>query len=458
MQNNMTQGGILRHLLSFTLPTFLGNIFQQFYLMADTIIVSRLLGVDALAAVGAVSGYSFMVTGFAQGLTMGFTAIISQRFGAGDREGMRTAYTNGTILSLIISLSVALVFTLLSVPLLELIRTPGNILDMANSYIVIIYVFLVCTVMYNFYAGVLRSIGDSRSPLVFMMISAAMNIILDIVTIVQFGWGVRGAAAATVFSQGAAALLTFIYIRTKYPEFNATGEEWKFNRRLSKNLLAVGMPGAIQFSVTAVSVIIVQTALNSFGSGTVAAYSCANKIESIVSQFFPALGLAVSSFAAQNLGAGKIDRIKKGFIYSFMINIAYSAFGFIMCQFLAEPCTLIFIENTAENALIIEESVMYVRNISLFFIPLGSIFIFRTGSQGLGSGKIPMLSAILELTARILTAFSLSSLYGFYGICLSNAVSWISSGTVLPPVCFRYLRKIGRKLGKNEQLESNALN
>ncbi len=434
--------------MGFTLPTFLGNIFQQLYLMADTVIVSRLLGVDALAAVGSVSGYSFMVTGFAQGLTMGFTAIIAQRYGAGDERGMRKAYTNGTILSLVISVIVALLFAIFSMPLLRLIKTPENIIGMANDYIIIIYIFLISSVMYNFYAGVSRSLGDSKSPLVFMIFSAVLNIVLDIVSIIYFGWGVAGAAAATVFSQAVAALLSFIYIRKKYTQFRCTKEEWKFNRPLSRTLLSVGMPGALQYSVTAISVIIVQIALNLFGSDTVAAYSCANKIETIVTQFYPALGLAISAYASQNLGAGKIDRIRKGFAISVWIDVIYSVFGLIMCYLLAAPCTYIFIDNVPENASIIEESVLYVKTMGWFFIPLGSIFIFRTGCQGLGSGRIPMLSALIELTARISTAFSLSYLFGFFGICLSNATSWISAGCILPFVYLKYIRSIEKKMQK----------
>ena len=458
MKNNMTQGSPFALLLGFTLPTFIGNIFQQFYLMADTLIVSRLLGVNALAAVGAVSGYSFMVTGMAQGLTMGFTAIIAQRFGAGDERGMRKAYANGTILSLLISVILALVFAIFSMPLLRLINTPENIIDMANDYIMVIYVFLITSVMYNFYAGVLRSMGDSRSPLVFMIISAFLNIALDIISIIWFGWGVRGAAIATVFSQGVAAVLSFIYIKRKYPEFKCSKEEWKFDRRLSKTLLSVGMPGAVQYSVTAISVIIVQIATNGFGSDSVAAYSCASKIETIATQFYPALGLAISSYASQNLGAGKTDRIRKGFRISVYLDIAYSVIGFAACQLLAAPCTYLFVENTPENTQIISESVMYVKNIGWFFIPLGSIFIFRTGCQGLGSGKIPLLSATLELIARLSTAFSLTRLYGFYGICLSNACSWITAGCILPFVYLHYMKKIELRLGKSERLSYNKTN
>ncbi len=452
MQKNMTSGSPFKLLLGFTIPTFIGNIFQQFYLMADTLIVSRLLGVNALAAVGAVTGYSFMVTGFAQGLTMGFTAILSQRFGAGDEEAMKKTYANGTVLSILISFIVGAIFTIFSMPLLRLIKTPDDIIDMANSYIIYIYIFLICNVLYNFYSGVLRGMGDSKSPLVFMIISAVLNIVLDIVSIIYFKWGVAGAAIATVFSQGVAALLSFIYIKKNYPQFKCKKEDFKIDPRLTKQLLSVGMPGALQYSVTAISVIIVQIAINSFGSDVVAAYSCASKIESIVEQFYPALGLAISAYASQNLGAGKFKRIREGFKIAVIMDVIVSLIGIVICYFIAEPTTLLFIENTSQNAQIIEYSVSYVKTISYFFIPLGSIFIFRTGCQGLGSGKIPMLSALLELTARFSTAFTLTKVFGFMGICLSNATSWIASGCILPFVYLHYIKKLEEKHSKNDNV------
>ena len=444
MQKNMTMGNPFLLLTGFVLPIFVGNLFQQLYLMSDTIIVSRLLGVDALAAVGAVSPFSFMVVGFAQGLTMGFTAILSQRFGAGDNEGMRKVYAMSTLLSVLISFLLSIVFTFLSRPMLKLVNTPDNILDMAVEYISIIYIFLIFQVLYNLYAGVLRSLGDSKSPLVFMIISAITNIILDIIAIAVFHMGVGGAALATVFSQGLSAILSFIYIKKKFTILTPSKEEKKYDRSLSKVLLKVGLPGAFQYSITAISCILVQASLNNFGSDSVAAYSVANKIENMVTQFYPALGIGISTFAGQNLGAGKLKRVRKGFRVSVYLNIAYSIFALIICQSFASPMSKLFIDSNTSSPVVIEESILYVTTMSLFFIPLGFIFIFRTGCQGLGSGKIPMISAIIELVARTCTAFSLPYFFGFLGICYSNAVSWISAGFILPIVYLAFMKKLER--------------
>ena len=444
MQKNMTMGNPFLLLTGFVLPIFVGNLFQQLYLMSDTLIVSRLLGVEALAAVGSVSPFSYMVVGFAQGLTMGFTAILSQRFGAGDNEGMRKVYAMSTLLSVLISFLLSIVFTFLSRPMLKLVNTPDNILDMAVEYISIIYIFLIFQVLYNLYAGVLRSLGDSKSPLVFMIISAITNIILDIIAIAVFHMGVGGAALATVFSQGLSALLSFIYIKKKFTILTPSKEEKKYDRSLSKVLLKVGLPGAFQYSITAISCILVQASLNNFGSDSVAAYSVANKIENMVTQFYPALGIGISTFAGQNLGAGKLNRVRKGFRVSVYLNIAYSIFALIICQSFASPMSKLFIDSNTSSPVVIEESILYVTTMSLFFIPLGFIFIFRTGCQGLGSGKIPMISAIIELVARTCTAFSLPYFFGFLGICYSNAVSWISAGFILPIVYLAFMKKLER--------------
>ena len=431
-------------MVGFVIPIFVGNLFQQLYLMSDTLIVSRLLGVEALAAVGSVSPFSYMVVGFAQGLTMGFTAILSQRFGAGDNEGMRKVYAMSTLLSVLISFLLSIVFTFLSRPMLKLVNTPDNILDMAVEYISIIYIFLIFQVLYNLYAGVLRSLGDSKSPLVFMIISAITNIILDIIAIAVFHMGVGGAALATVFSQGLSAFLSFIYIKKKFTILTPSKEEKKYDRSLSKVLLKVGLPGAFQYSITAISCILVQASLNNFGSDSVAAYSVANKIENMVTQFYPALGIGISTFAGQNLGAGKLKRVRKGFRVSVYLNIAYSIFALIICQSFASPMSKLFIDSNTSSPVVIEESILYVTTMSLFFIPLGFIFIFRTGCQGLGSGKIPMISAIIELVARTCTAFSLPYFFGFLGICYSNAVSWISAGFILPIVYLAFMKKLER--------------
>lgn len=324
MDKNLTIGSPLGLLLSFTIPLFLGNLFQQFYSMVDTIVVGRFVGVEALAALGTVNGFSFMVIGFAQGLAQGFSVLISQRYGAEDKDGMRRTYAMSILTSAVISVVISLIFFVLSKPLLYLINTPENIIDMANEYISIIYLFLFCSVFYNLFSSVLRAVGDSKSPVIFLLIASILNIVLDLLFVISFHWDVIGVAIATVLSQGIAALVSILYINKRFADFRLKREDWKLNKNIIIKLLKIGLPGAFQFSICAIGVIIVQSVLNKFGSDTIAAYSVGTKLESILMQFMISLGMAISTYAGQNLGALKIDRIKKGFRTATLISIVYA--------------------------------------------------------------------------------------------------------------------------------------
>ena len=304
----MTKGPIARLLLSFSIPLFLGNLFQQLYSMVDTIVVGRFVGVEALAAVGSTSGFSFMVVGFAQGLTAGFSVIISQRYGAKDMEAMRRSYAMSIIGSLLMSVIIAVFFCLMSMPFLRIINTPENIIGDANSYISIIYAGIGTAVFYNLFSSILRAVGDSRSPVIFLLLSSVLNIVLDLFFVIVIPLGCSGVAIATIIAQGISALVSFIYIKIRFPMFRLRKEDWDFDPKLLIRLMRIGIPGAVQFSVCAVGVIIVQAAINDFGSDTVAAYSVGGKIENLITQFFPAIGMGLSTFAGQNLGAGDFGR------------------------------------------------------------------------------------------------------------------------------------------------------
>lgn len=445
----MTMGSPLKLLLAFTIPLFLGNLFQQFYSMVDSIVVGRFVGVEALAALGTVNGFSFMVIGFAQGLAQGFSVLISQRYGAGDKKGMRRSYAMSILNSAVLSIIIALVFFGLSKPLLYLINTPENIIDMANDYISIIYLFLFCSVFYNLFSSVLRAVGDSKSPVLFLLIASILNIILDLVFVVYFHWDVKGVGIATVLSQGISAFISILYINKRFQDFRLKREDWKFDKDLCIKLLKIGLPGAFQFSVCAIGVIIVQAVLNKFGSDTIAAYSVGTKIESIITQFMIALGMAISTFAGQNLGAVKLDRIRKGFRTATMISIVYALIATLIAILFSKPMSYIFVDSNSTNPEVIKEAVLYVRTVSFFFIPLGFIFVYRTGCQGLGSGGIPMLSSIIELTVRSIAAYALPLIFSsnkYLGICLSSPAAWICAGFILPFVYMNYMKKIEKRI------------
>lgn len=438
----MTKGPIVRLLLSFSIPLFLGNLFQQLYSMVDTIVVGRFVGVEALAAVGSTSGFSFMVVGFAQGLTAGFSVIISQRYGAKDMEAMRRSYAMSIIGSLLMSVIIAVFFCLMSLPFLRIINTPENIIGDANSYISIIYAGIGTAVFYNLFSSILRAVGDSRSPVIFLLLSSVLNIVLDLFFVIVIPLGCSGVAIATIIAQGISALVSFIYIKIRFPMFRLRKEDWDFDPKLLIRLMRIGIPGAVQFSVCAVGVIIVQAAINDFGSDTVAAYSVGGKIENLITQFFPAIGMGLSTFAGQNLGAGDFGRIRKGFRTAFMIMVIGAIASMMIARILAVPFSYLFMDSRTTSEAIISETVQYVNTVAWFFIPLGMIYLYRTGCQGLGSGIIPMFSSVTELIFRIIAAFTLPIAFGYTGICFASPAAWMAAGFALPFCYFSLMRKL----------------
>ena len=454
----MTKGSAFKLMLLFSIPLFIGNEFQQFYSMVDTIVVGRFVGINALAAVGATSGFSFMVIGFAQGLTMGFSVIVSQRYGAGDFQNMRKAYAMSIKCSFISAVVVSLLFALLIMPLLKLIKTPDDIISDANLYIITIYIGLIAPIYYNLFSSILRAVGDSKSPLIFLLISSILNIVLDLFFVIVVPFGVFGVAFATIISQIISALLCYAYIIKKYPMFRLSKSDMSIDKVLCKRLFAIGLPGALQFSVCAIGVIIVQAAINGFGSDVVAAYSVGTKIENVLTVIFQVLGMAISTYAGQNLGAGNFKRIRHGFNVSFFMMIGATILSIIVAYFITEPMAYLFVDKNTTDPAIIENCIYYVRTISKFFFFLGLIFIYRTGCQGLGSGSIPMISSITELVARVIAASTLPGILGYLGVVIASPIAWVAAGSILPLCYFYYIGKTEKRFAthQNQKIEKTV--
>lgn len=448
----MTKGSPYGLLIRFSIPLFFGNLFQQLYTMIDSIIVGRFVGVEALAAVGVTGGYVFLINGFGQGLSTGFSIPISQRYGAKDLKGVKKNYAMGLLLSAILSIFVSLLSILLTSWLLKMIDTPSNIFDMAYIYLVIIFAGLPSVIYYNYLSGVLRAVGDSKSPLIFLLISSILNIILDLVFVIIIPLGCAGVAIATLLSQTVSALIAYIYIYKRYPMFKLSRDDWKIDLFIVKNLLRIGVPGGIQFSVCAIGTIIVQAAINAFGSDYVAAISVGIKIESMVNIPFTVLGMALATYAGQNLGAGDIKRIKQGFKDVTLMCVIISIVSLLLTRVLTEPIVGLFLERDESFPLILEITQYYINTVSYFFLPLGSILIFRTAAQGLGSGLIPMLSSLVELAMRALGIIFLPSLIGFLGVILSGVMAWVAAGILCPVGCIILIRKIERRFKAHEEI------
>ena len=310
MQQDMTAGSPAKAILMFTVPIFVGNVFQQFYSMVDTIIVGKFVGTTALAAVGSVGTIMFLIIGFMLGLTAGFTVLTAQRFGAGDMKGMRKTVGSAATLSVIMTVIMTTISMLGMKPLLKFMNTPSDIFADAYHYIMVICAGIFATVLYNLLASILRAIGNSQIPLYFLILSALLNVVLDLLLIIVFRMGAAGAAYATVISQGVSGVLCLIYIIKKIPELKLEKSDFQLNGHIAKVQIGIGIPMALQYSITAIGSMMVQSSLNVLGSGAVAAFTAANKIEQVLTQAYVALGTTMATYCAQNIGAGKVKRIR----------------------------------------------------------------------------------------------------------------------------------------------------
>ena len=448
MTKDMTTGSPVKLILFFSIPLLIGNIFQQFYSMVDTIIVGKFLGVKALAAVGSTSSMSFLILGFILGLCSGFSVLISQRFGANDNEGLKEAVASSIILSIAMAIIITIISIFTAKPLLRLMNTPKDIINDSYSYIVIIYAGTFAAFFYNMISSILRSIGDSKTPLYFLIVSSILNIVLDLVFIINFKIGVAGAAYATVISQGVAGLLCIIYTAKKYPILKLEKKHFITGTKHFVTHLKIGLPMALQFSITAIGVIILQSAINSFGSNVVAAHTSASKVEQLVMQPSITFGVTMATYCAQNLGAGNIERIKEGVKKCTMINIIIGLIsGFILILF-GEFFIKMFISNSDNS--VIDTAKLYLTTVSIFFIPLSLIFIYRNALQGMGYTFIPMMAGFYELLARTVVAFTLPTFIGYLGICIASPVAWLSAAI---PLAFDYRRKINTLLNDTQLSE-----
>ncbi len=442
LQIDMTAGNPAKIILNFTIPIFIGNIFQQFYNMADTIIVGKFVGTGALAAVGSVGTIVFLIIGFLQGLTAGFSVLTAQRFGAGDMENMRKSVGAACILSLIITVVMTAGSMLSMNWLLHFMNTPEDIFADAYAYIMIICGGIAATVLYNLLSGILRALGDSKTPLYFLILSAVLNIGLDLFLIIGFHMGVAGAAYATVISQGVSGIGCLIYIIKKVPLLRMKKEDFRPRGYLVKMEMAVGFPMALQYSITAVGTMMVQSSLNLQGSLSVAAFTAANKIESIGTQAYVALGTTMATYCAQNIGAGDIKRIRQGFRNATVMGCVYGVILAVPMMTVGKYLAYLFVSQDVEA--IIGQVDIYLKCVGLFLIPLTVVNVYRNGIQGMGYGFLPMLAGVAELLGRGAVAFWAAGQRSYVGACMASPIAWILAGSLLLVMYFRIMKSQSR--------------
>ena len=453
VQNDMTTGNPMKIILNFTLPIFLGNVFQQFYNMADAVIVGKFVGNKALAAVGSTGTIMFLIYGFVVGMTAGFTVPTAQKFGAGDMKGMRRTVAGAGVLSLVVGALLTMLFMLFMKPLLTLMNTPSDIFKDAYGYIMIISGGILAQMLYNLLSSILRAIGNSKIPLYFLIISALLNILLDFLFIVGFHMGATGAAAATIIAQGVSGILCLIYIIAKIPVLHLNRNDFHAGKDVYGIQLKIGLPMALQYSITAIGSMMVQSSLNILGSTLVAAFTAAGKIEQVVTQAYVAMGTTMATYSAQNMGAGSVKRIREGFRANTIIGIIYSLVAAAFVMTVGKYMTYLFVSEDVD--LIMNSVDIYLKCIGLFFIPLTVVNIYRNGIQGLGYGLLPMMAGVAELIGRGIVAVIAGNMRSYTGVCLAGPTAWVLAGGLLLVMYFYimnvHMKKIFGTNGKDRK-------
>ena len=447
MIQDLTRGNPFSLIIKFAFPLLIGNLFQQLYQISDIIIVGRLISVEALAALGASAPIFFVMLLVTLGFTGGLTVITAQRFGAKDEEGVRSSVTHSLRACLVLSLTFTAILLIFLHPILRWMNVPENIMTDAYNFMFVLGLALPVIVAYNLLSGFIRALGDSKTPLYFLIATTIVNILLNLFLISVCKLGVIGSALGTLISITASGICCVLYIGKRFPILRLHREDWKYSRSFMKEHMNIAVPMAIQFSVLSLGLLIMQKVCNSFGSDTIAAFTAALRIEQLATQPLVALGIAMATFAAQNFGAGMIKRIRTGVFYSSIMSTSFSIFVALLVRFIGENMITIFSDDVTEQ--IVDTGRQYLNISTLFYIFLGQIFIFRNTLQGMGQSIIPLIAGFTELFMRSFAAIWLAKHIGYLGICWASPIAWFGAGTVVTIGYIVTIRKMNRHFLQN---------
>lgn len=444
---SMTEGKPFSLIMGFALPVFFGLLFQQFYSMVDTMIVGKFLGEDALGAVGATGSLNFLIIGFCTGVCNGFAIPVAHQFGAKKDSNLRRVVANSVWLCLIFAAVMTVITVIFCRNILTFMNTPADLIDDSYKYIVIIFAGIPAVYLYNMVAGIIRSLGDSRTPVYFLALASIINIVLDIVFICLVHTGVEGAAFATVISQAVSGVACVLYMKKKFPILKISKEEWKFDSHWAKTLCSMGIPMGLQYSITAIGSVILQTSVNSLGKLYVTSVTAAQKLAILFWCPYDALGTTMATYAGQNVGAGKLDRIGPGVKTAVKIGLVYSIFLFVVLNLFSSKLLLLFVN--ADSTDVIKNAGTYILFGSSAYFLLSLVNIIRFSIQGLGFSQFAILAGLFEMIARTIAAFGLVPFIGYYGVCLADPLAWIFADCFLIPAFFRCMRVCLKRMGQN---------
>ena len=454
MPNNrmkdLTWGVPMKLILSFMLPMLLGMLFQQFYGMVDTVVVGKILGVKALAGVGSTGSIQFLVLGLCNGMCAGFAIPVAQKFGQKDFAGLRKFVGNMIWLTAAVAVVMTLITTVYCRDILVWMKNPADTFDYAYNYLFLIFLGIPATMLYNLLSGIIRSLGDSRTPLYFLVFSSVLNVLLDLLFIAALKMGVAGAGWATLISQLVSGILCLMYAVAQFPVLRLTREDLRLEKYSVCHLLSMGLPMGMQYSITAVGSILLQTSVNSLGAAAMAAMTAGGRVGMFAVCPFDALGSTAATFAGQNIGAGKPDRVREGVKDASILGVSYSivilavlaVFGGRMTQLFLDP------NDVGNITQIIPMSRRYLLCNACFYVALLYVNVLRFTIQGLGYSRLAVVAGVLEMVARGLFGICLVPLLGFGAVCFANPAAWILADLFLYPAYERCVREKGAASAK----------
>lgn len=444
MTKDMTKGSPIRLMLWFAIPLLIGNLLQQTYNMMDAAIVGQFLGANALASVGSTSSVQFLVLGFCTGICNGFSVPVARYFGAGDYGKMRSCITHALILTAGAAVILTAACALLCPQILQILSITEDIYIDAYWYLLIIFLGMPFTLLYNLLSSILRAVGDSKTPFIFLAFSAALNIGLDLLCILVFSWGCAGAAIATITSQAVSGICCLIFIFKRFNSLIPTHKDRHLEGSTFAMMLGMGLPMGLQFSITAIGSMVMQSANNGLGSVYVSGFTAGARIKQFVMSPFDAIATSVSVFCSQNAGAREPDRIRKGFVQGLIAGVAYGLIaGMIMILF-GRILSMLFV--SADSVQVLDASAQYLRYMGYFFWSLGFLNVCRMCTQGLGYSGRAVISGIMEMIARTFVSFVFVGAYGYTAICWADQTAWIMACIYIVPMCLFCIRKVCREM------------
>lgn len=442
---DMTVGSPTKHILGFAIPMLLGTLFQQFYSMVDTIVVGQWIGTEALAGVGSTGSINFLILGFCSGVSSGFAIPIAQRFGGKNFKSLRSYVANALWASLLLILPLTAIVSLLTRPILDLMQTPPEIYEYAYGYIFVIFLGIPITHAYNLLAGIMRALGDSKTPVYFVMVATVINVALDLLSVCVLHMGVEGPAIATLISQAVAALLCFLYIRKNFEVLRFEKGEWNIVWRRVGVLYSMGIPMGLQYSITAIGTVVLQASVNMLDWTASAAKAAADKLYGFVACPLDTVAITMATYVGQNVGCGNLKRVDQGLRSSMIISGCYSVFAFLVILFFGKPLAMLFIKEGEE--VILADTYMMSVIVTSAFLLLSVVNNFRLTIQGMGFGAFSIFSGLSEMVARALIGFAFVPVFGFIAACFAGPLAWVFASAFLIPAYFFCRKRLKRSLG-----------